>query len=203
MRKSITLLLGIIIMLFLACSSTSSDVASIDTTEATRVAVQTSNDDSPIQTDEEKVLEFTQCIRDQGIEIQDATVDSDGNLQPPRPVEGASMNFQELRPAFEECRKSLEGLTFGRERVDVSEIIDDLLELTGCLRDAGFDVDDPNQENLREWRGQFDFEDPALQKAFEECGSFGRSGQPRGGPGSGPPGGSSGSNSGTGRGNGP
>ena len=67
MRKSITLLLGIIIMLFLACSSASSDVASIDRSEATRVAVQTSNDDSPIQTDEEKVLEFTQCIRDQGI----------------------------------------------------------------------------------------------------------------------------------------
>ena len=199
MRKSITLLLGIIIMLFLACSSASSDVASIDTTEATRVAVQTSNDDSPIQTDEEKVLEFTQCIRDQGIEIQDATVDSDGNLQPPRPVEGASINRQELRPAFEECRESLDGMTFGRERVDVNELIDNLLEVTGCLRDAGFDVDDPNQENLGAWRGQFDFEDPALQKAFEECGNSDRPDRPRGGPGSGPPGGS---NSGPARGNG-
>ena len=193
MRKSITLLLGIIIMLFLACSSASSDVASIDTTEATRVAVQTSNDDSPIQTDEEKVLEFTQCIRDQGIEIQDATVDSDGNLQPPRPVEGAELNFQELRPAFEKCRESLDGMTFGRERVDVNELIDDLLELTECLRDAGFDADDPNQGNLREWRSQFEWEDPALQKAFEECGGVRRPDRSRiGGQGSGPPGGSNG-----------
>ena len=186
MRKSITLLLGITMVLALACSSPSTDVASIDKTEATTVAVQTSSDDSSIQTDEEKVLEFTQCIRDQGIEIQDATVDSDGNLQPPRPVEGASTNFQELRPAFEKCRESLDGMTFGRERVDVNEQIDDLLEVTECLRDAGFDLDDPNQENLREWRGQFDFEDPALQKAFEECGRLGR-GQSGGGPGSGPP----------------
>ena len=132
------------------------------------------------------------------IEIQDATVDSDGNLQPPRPVEGASMNFQELRPAFEKCRESLDGMTFGRERVDVNEQIDDLLEVTECLRDAGFDLDDPNQENLREWRGQFDFEDPALQKAFEDCGRLGR-GQSGGGPGSGPP---NGRNSGPARGNG-
>jgi hypothetical protein len=198
MRKSITLLLGITMVLALACSSPSTDVASIDKTEATTVAVQTSSDDSSIQTDEEKVLEFTQCIRDQGIEIQDATVDSDGNLQPPRPVEGASMNFQELRPAFEKCRESLDGMTFGRERVDVNEQIDDLLEVTECLRDAGFDLDDPNQENLREWRGQFDFEDPALQKAFEECGRLGR-GQSGGGPGSGPP---NGRNSGPARGNG-
>jgi hypothetical protein len=152
MRKSITLLLGITIVLAFACSSASGDVASIDTTEATQVAIKISNDDSPIQTDEEKVLEFTQCIRDQGIEIQDATVDSDGNLQPPRPVEGASINRQELRPAFEECRESLDGMTFGRERVDVNELIDNLLEVTGCLRDAGFDVDDPNQENLGAWR---------------------------------------------------
>jgi len=198
MRKSITLLLGITMVLALACSSPSTDVASIDKTEATTVAVQTSSDDSSIQTDEEKVLEFTQCIRDQGIEIQDATVDSDGNLQPPRPVEGASMNFQELRPAFEKCRESLDGMTFGRERVDLNEQIDDLLEVTECLRDAGFDLDDPNQENLREWRGQFDFEDPALQKAFEECGRLGR-GQSGGGPGSGPP---NGRNSGPARGNG-
>jgi hypothetical protein len=198
MRKSITLLLGITMVLALACSSPSTDVASIDKTEATTVAVQTSSDDSSIQTDEEKVLEFTQCIRDQGIEIQDATVDSDGNLQPPRPVEGASTNFQELRPAFEKCRESLDGMTFGRERVDVNEQIDDLLEVTECLRDAGFDLDDPNQENLREWRGQFDFEDPALQKAFEECGRLGR-GQSGGGPGSGPP---NGRNSGPARGNG-
>ena len=198
MRKSITLLLGITIVLAFACSSASGDVASIDTTEATQVAIKISNDDSPIQTDEEKVLEFTQCIRDQGIEIQDATVDSDGNLQPPRPVEGASTNFQELRPAFEKCRESLDGMTFGRERVDVNEQIDDLLEVTECLRDAGFDLDDPNQENLREWRGQFDFEDPALQKAFEECGRLGR-GQSGGGPGSGPP---NGRNSGPARGNG-
>ena len=198
MRKSITLLLGITMVLALACSSPSTDVASIDKTEATTVAVQTSSDDSSIQTDEEKVLEFTQCIRDQGIEIQDATVDSDGNLQPPRPVEGASLNFQELRSAFEKCRESLDGMTFGRERVDVNEQIDDLLEVTECLRDAGFDLDDPNQENLREWRGQFDFEDPALQKAFEECGRLGR-GQSGGGPGSGPP---NGRNSGPARGNG-
>ena len=196
MRKSITLLLGTTIVLAFACSSASGDVASIDTTEATQVAIKISNDDSPIQTDEEKVLEFTQCIRDQGIEIQDATVDSDGNLQPPRPVEGASMNFQELRPAFEKCRESLDGMTFGRERVDVNEQIDELLKVTECLRDAGFDLDDPNQENLGAWRGQFDFEDPDLQEAFEECGSFGR---PGGGPGSGPP---SGSNNGPGRGNG-
>ena len=199
MRKSITLLLGITIVLAFACSSASGDVASIDTTEATQVAIKISNDDSPIQTDEEKVLEFTQCIRDQGIEIQDATVDSDGNLQPPRPVEGASINRQELRPAFEECRESLDGMTFGRERVDVNELIDNLLEVTGCLRDAGFDVDDPNQENLGAWRGQFDFEDPALQEAFEECGNSDRPDRPRGGPGSGPPGGS---NSGPARGNG-
>ena len=74
---------------------------------------------------------------------------------------------------MEVCGKHLEGLTMGRERQDVSEQVDKLVALATCLREKGYDVDDPTAETLDQWRVdfrvEFDWDDP--KAAYEECSS--------------------------------
>ncbi len=78
------ILLAVIgILLLAACDSDSSDVPSLEETEDTRVVEPTADAaDAPLD-DEAKVMAFTQCMRDQGIEYLDPVVDSDGNVQEP------------------------------------------------------------------------------------------------------------------------
>jgi hypothetical protein len=68
--------------------------------------------------------------------------------------------------------------SIGKERADVSDQVDRLdqfLALATCLRDKGYDVDDPTAETLGQWMGDFkevfDWKDPAAEKAYQECSS--------------------------------
>ena len=171
-----TLVLAATIMLSVACGPDTVDVASLERVDATPVLRPTEDSSRAVVEGEAEVMAFTQCMRDQGIEVKDPVVDADGNLQRPEPIEGAQLNLEDLRPAFEACQQHLEGMTFGRERPDVSEIVDQLIELTNCLRDKGYEVDDPTAEKLGQWRGnfrtQFDFDDPAAVEAYEACNPF-------------------------------
>ena len=69
----------------------------------------------------------------------------------------------------------IEGLSLRREREDVSERIDELVALATCLRDKGYDVDDPTAETLDQWgadfRVQFDWDDLEARTAYEVCSS--------------------------------
>ena len=125
--------------------------------------------------DEAKMMAFTQCMRDQGIEIEDPVVDSDGNVHRPTLAEGVEVSREELGVAYDACAEHIEGLTLGREREDVSERVDELVALTTCLRDTGYDVDDPTAETLDQWgadfRVEFDWDDPEAMAAYEECSS--------------------------------
>ena len=194
MKTIVTLVGAATIMLSIACGSDTAGVASLERVESTPVVRPTEDSPREIVEGEAEVMAFTQCMRDQGIEVKDPVVDADGNLQRPEPIEGAQLTIEDLRPAFEACQQHLEGMTFGRERPDVSEIVDQLIELTSCLRDKGYEVDDPTAEELGQWRGnfrtQFDFDDPDAVEAYEACNPFsppdgggpgGRGG--RGGPG--------------------
>ncbi len=110
-------------------------------------------------------------MRDQGIEYKDPVVDSDGNVQRPQLVEGVTVTCEELAAPYAACAHHLEGLTLGRERSDVSEQVDSLVALAICLREKGYDVDDPTAETLEQWgmdfRVEFPWDDPAAQIAYE------------------------------------
>jgi hypothetical protein len=169
------ILLAVIgILLLAACGSNSEDVPSLNT-EDTQVVEPTADAADDVLDDEEKVMAFTQCMRDQGIEYLDPVVDSDGNVQEPKLAEGVALTREELGQAYEACSEHLEGLTFGRERGDVSERIDQFLALATCLRDKGYDVDDPTAETLQVWlgdfRAEFDWDDSEAMAAYEECSS--------------------------------
>jgi len=161
-------LLAAVGLLLAACGSVSDDVPSLRATP-TRVVEEKTLDD------EAKVMAFVQCMRDQGIEYMDPVVDSDGNVQPPTLAEGVKVTREELAEPYAACSEHLEGITLGRERNDVTERVDQMVELATCLRDKGYDVDDPTAETLDQWgvdfRVEFDWDDPEAMEAYQECSS--------------------------------
>jgi len=162
-----------------ACGSNSSDVPSLNTDDTQRVESATDAVDAVVEEepldDEAKMMAFVQCMRDEGIEFKDPEVDSEGNVQRPELVEGFTITREELEAPYEACSHHLEGLTFGRGREDVSEQVDTFVALATCLRNKGYDVDDPTAETLDQWgadfRVEFDWDDPKAMAAYEECSS--------------------------------
>jgi hypothetical protein len=118
------------------------------------------------------MMAFTECLRDQGIDVLDPVVDADGNVGKPELAEGA-VKGEDFGAAWEACAEHLEGFTFGKKQVDVSEQIDQFVALATCLRDKGYDVDDPTAETLDQWGADFkeapNWDDPAAEADYFEC----------------------------------
>ena len=127
-----------------------SGVASLDVADTSTSAPDTAGDDGAgaAVDQEQAMLDFAACMRDNGIEIDDPTVDSDGNVQFGG-FRGAAQDPEadrdQIRGAFEACHESLAGIALGRSQgIDQTELQDTLLEYAACMRDNGYDMDDPD-----------------------------------------------------------
>ena len=102
-------------------------------------------------TSEEQALKFAQCMRDNGVDFPDPTVDANGNLS----FQGAFRQAQSgglnpgdstFRDAMTACQDLMKGLTLGGGRAggafDSSAIQAAMLAYTTCLRGQGLDVGD-------------------------------------------------------------
>ena len=171
-RLARLILVALIGLALAACGSDSNDVPSLNAEDTQRAEPTADLADAALD-DEAKMMAFVQCMRDEGIEFKDPVVDSDGNVQRPELVEGFTVTREELAAPYEACSHHLEGLTFGRRREDVSEQVDHFVAVATCLRDKGYDVDDPTAETFDQWgadfRVEFDWDDPEAQAAYEEC----------------------------------
>jgi hypothetical protein len=163
------------ILVLAACGPDSDDVPSLRTIEDTQVVDPTADAASSIRDNESRMMAFTQCLRDQGIEVYDPVVDSEGNVGKPELAEGVDAKREDFKAAYEACAEHLEGFTFETKRVDVSEMVDQYVALATCLREKGYDVDDPTAETLDQWFGDFkaaiNWDDPAAIADYEECSS--------------------------------
>lgn len=193
-------------LLVAACGGTESDgVASLDATDTT--IVQESAGDAAVS-DEDTLLEFSACIRENGIEdFEDPTMSADGVPEfSLRSVEGDHTR-EEMQAAFEACDEHLEGLAFGPGSVDLTEMEDTLVEFSACMRENGWDMPDPDLSNFGSgeggggeggggegggiFGGSLDPNDPDFISAMSECEeifenlSFGRGGGPGSGGGNG------------------
>lgn len=186
-------------LLAAACSGSDSDsgVASLETqTDATQDLEPTSDDatvDQPVS-DEEAILAFAACLRDQGLDVEDPTVDANGNLRPPRPRDIGEGDREMMRSAMDACSEHLENVAFGLDGADQTERQDQLLEYAACMRDNGFDMPDPDFSSTGTPGeggggpfGAIDRDDPAFETAQEACADiFGADGRiPGAGPGGG------------------
>lgn len=141
------------VMLASACSESSAplSVASLET-EAT-ITEPAKAETDPVADSEEAMFAFTQCLRDQGIDVDDPTVDANGNLQLP-PIEftvEAEVSDPDEMPdpsEFEDliapCEEYLEGVVFNAPPSDATEFEDAFLAYAECMRDNGVDMPDPD-----------------------------------------------------------
>jgi hypothetical protein len=129
---------------------------------------------------EEAMLAFTQCMREQGIDIADPEVGSDGELRLGRP-NAATIDREAVRAARDECSDLLEGVTLGFRDVDQTALQDALVEYAACMRENGYDMPDPDLSGFGAgppgengagrgiFGGTLDQDDPAFQAADEVC----------------------------------
>lgn len=180
-------ILAILVLALAACGGddASNGVATLETstTEASSTETTVAAVDS-----EEQLIAFTQCMRDEGVDIGDPIVDADGNIAFGAVVGDASDGDGPRRPegfreATEVCGDLLEGLELGFGRGDITEFEDQLLEFAQCMRDNGVEMDDPDFSNFGPGAegdegepgqgggpfGAIEFEDPLVQEALETC----------------------------------
>ncbi len=106
---------------------------------------------------EEAVLAFSQCLRDNGFDVDDPTFDADGNPQFPsfgggvvddataEQVEDFDAETARMEDALQACRTHLDGIVMtAPDSEGQAETEDVLLEYTACMRDNGIDMPDPD-----------------------------------------------------------
>jgi len=153
---------------FAACTiggEESQGVVTIEsTTETTVVDEET--------TFEEGVLEFAQCMREEGINFPDPTFDIDGNPQ----FDNLEIeNEEEFESAFENCEDILRNALpeqFDLDPEVEAALVDASLEFSQCMRDQGIDFPDPKPGEFGFFAfrdADIDFSSEAVQDAFEIC----------------------------------
>ena len=164
-KKVKTLLL---LLVFSACTiggEESQGVVTIESTTATTIV------DEEI-TFEEGVLNFAQCMREEGINFPDPTFDIDGNPQ----FDNLEIeNEEEFENAFENCEDILRNALpeqFDLDPEVEAALVDASLEFSQCMRDEGIDFPDPKPGEFGFFAfrdADIDFSSEAVQEAFEIC----------------------------------
>ena len=146
-------------------------VASIDDTVAVAPG-----EDEPVDT-EQQLMQFAACMRDQGIELPDPTVDAEGNVQIEPPPDFQPADLEGIFDAAETCQQFLEGISLGFDNIDLAAVTDVLLEFATCMRTNGYDLPDPDFSFATSGDappsagpfGDIDLEDPQFLTAFAAC----------------------------------
>lgn len=167
---------------------------------------------------ETALLEFAACMRSHGVDMPDPQVDEHGRIQVQIGVGAGPGDPDAVDEAQEACADLMpQGpLSGDNDQFDPTEMQDQLLEFTRCMREHGVEIDDPDFDEdgrigqvtatvpegddaprgpvLAGPFGTLDMSDPNVVAAFEECGSDTGFGPPPGeSPAPGGPGGDRGS----------
>ncbi|MGI9528997.1 MAG: hypothetical protein ACR2NG_04740 [Acidimicrobiia bacterium] len=172
------ILIAAMALVLAACGgSDDTGVASLE--ESTTTTAMQDDGGTPTDSDEDALLEFSACMRENGVEdFEDPTINADGSVEF-GVIEGTSDSavpdddeIEKLEAAFETCGDLLEGVSFGGEDIDFTELEDTFVEFSACMRDNGVEVDDPNfsdASGIIDIFGDIDITDPDVQDALEEC----------------------------------
>lgn len=135
---------------------------------------------------EEAMLEYTECLRDEGMDVEDPEFDEDGSFRfGPVAADGGELDRDVFQEARVVCDIHLEGVAVGFDQEDRSEMEDTLVAYAACMRDNGYDMADPDLSRARGEPGEgvpgenesggggpfgdIDREDPAFQAADAVC----------------------------------
>ena len=150
-------LVGLILTLALVAGACTGDsdlpsIASLET-DPPNPSAESATDADQAADSEAAMLAFTQCLRDQGIDVGDPTIDADGNLQLP-PIEFETPetvtdpdevpDMSEFEEMIAPCEEHLEGVVGSFSPGDTTEIEDMFLAYAECMRENGIDMPDPD-----------------------------------------------------------
>lgn len=137
-------------MVFTACGGdaaadeSASDVASLDEVASLDASAAVVEADSGSTLDaDEAALAFSQCLRDEGLDVPDIGVDADGNINLRGAFEGLGPGDESFADAMDSCSDILGDTQFGGGRgagglADNTALQDAMVELTACVREEGF-----------------------------------------------------------------
>ncbi len=121
---------------------------------------------------EEGVLNFAQCMREEGIDFPDPSFDIDGNPE----FDNVNIeNDNEFEAAFDNCENILrEALPeqFDLDPEVEAALVDASLEFSQCMRKQGIDFPDPKPGEFGFFAfrdADIDFQSEEVQEAFEIC----------------------------------
>ena len=129
---------------------------------------------------------FTQCMRDHGVDMQDAQIGDDGSFTISAQADteaGTGPADPDFAAANDACQKYLDGVINGGDREapsagEIEKIQRQALKFARCMREAGFDFPDPQFESGSGGGGMvmiggpgesIDPTDPAVQAAMQRC----------------------------------
>ncbi len=170
-------------LLLAACGGgDSAEVANLGTD--TTATEQGAGDDAPSDP-EEAILAYTQCMREEGIDLPDPDFSGEpGQGGGFLGQAGIDPNDPDFQAAQEKCGSNLQAIQGNFDPENQQEFQDAALALTQCLRDRGFDVPDPDFSQGGPGQGGgpgggggggilgdsgLDPDDPEVQAALEEC----------------------------------
>ncbi len=138
--------------LMAACGSSDSgdDVASLEDDEVATLqdaadAAVIEDEDEPEVAPEDAALAFSQCMRDEGLDFPDLSIDAEGNIDLREGFESIDRSDESFQEALGVCQGELANGGFGggrRAAFESEEVQDGLVAYSDCIRDQGFDVGD-------------------------------------------------------------
>jgi hypothetical protein len=176
------------------------DVASLSDADGASTASSPSSSDGTSDEavdPQQAMLDFAECMREQGIDMPDPEFTEDGGVMfraggvgddgSPSLSDRAAME-----EAHEACQQHLANapMAADREGFDPTEMEDQMLEFTQCMRDEGVDMPDPDFSDDGDGTfeapdpgessgpmiagpfGTLDLGDPDVAAAFEGCGDI-------------------------------
>lgn len=165
---AVVAVLAVVALLVAGCGS-NSDSSGVASAGGSGKASATT---APKANQEQQALKFTQCLREQGINMADPTVDAKGNVRLRPPMGSDEPSRAEMQKARDACQQYLQGLQQDFMGQDQTQFRDSLLKYAQCMRKNGYDLPDPNFSNQGSggpFGGAIDQNDPAFKKADAVC----------------------------------
>ncbi len=163
----VLMLLGALMLLLTACGGNSADTTTPTlptlTEETTAAAGETTTTTEAVDP-EEAFQEYSECMREQGIEMPDL---GDGGGS----IEIAEGDFEAMDEAAALCDPILEA-AFGEFELSPeqeAEMMDQELALAQCMRDSGIDWPDPGGDNTNVITLGDDVDPETINAAMDVC----------------------------------
>lgn len=159
----------VLALLLLASCSGTSESTEVATLETTPTSIVTTT--STTLNTEEAAQAAIDCLRAEGIDLPDPTLDADGNIQLDTSLDLSGYDPDDLAAAQETCADEISAVIVGFVGNDLTPLADGLLAYAECMRANGFDLPDPDFTDLTGSGpfGEIDPSDPDFQAADEIC----------------------------------